>query len=192
MIILSGLFTSRADATQTIDALIERGVAQDAISLVSNDSAGWYDDDSREEAGAEAGAGLGVLAGGAGGLLAGLGMVAIPGIGQFVAAGWLLSTAAGAAAGAIIGGAAGGLVAWLTDHGVDEREAHVFAEGLRRGGTLVTARVRPELTVAAEAVFLKHRVDIAAWRNDLEAGGWTRFDDHVPARIPGSGSAGDL
>jgi hypothetical protein len=178
---LSGLFDTRNDATRAIDELVERGVERSAISLLSNDSAGWYDEDSEEEAGAETGAGLGALAGGAGGLLAGLGMLAIPGIGELVAAGWLLSTAAGAAAGAIIGGAAGGLIAWLTDHGVDERDAHVFAEGLKRGGTLVTADVPDTLVVSAEAIFLKHGVDVAARRDDYHAEGWTRFDDKASA-----------
>jgi len=180
---LSGLFDTRADASQTIEDLIARGVPRADISIISNDSSGWYDEDSQEEAGAETGAGLGAVAGGAGGLLMGLGLLAIPGIGELVAAGWLLSTAAGAAAGAIIGGAAGGMVAWLTDHGIDERDAHVFAEGLKRGGTLVTARVPDALTPAAEAIFLKHGVDIAARRDDLAAEGWTRFDDHVPSNI---------
>jgi hypothetical protein len=180
---LLALFDTRSDAIQAIEDLVARGVSRTDVSTLSNDSSGWYDEDSEEEAGAETGAGLGAVAGGAGGLLAGLGILAIPGIGELVAAGWLLSTAAGAAAGAIIGGAAGGLVAWLMDHGVDERDAHVFAEGLKRGGTLVTARVPDELTVAAEAIFLKHGVDIAARRDDLNAEGWTRFDDHVPSNI---------
>jgi hypothetical protein len=180
---LSGLFDTRSDATQAIDDLIERGIPRHDISIVSKDSGGWYDDDSKEEAGAETGAGIGAIAGGAGGLLAGLGILAIPGIGELVAAGWLLSTAAGAAAGAIVGGATGGVVAWLADHGIDEHDAHVFAEGLRRGGTLVTARVPDELAVAAEAIFLKHSVDIAARRDDLAAEGWTRFDDHVPSHL---------
>ena len=180
---LSGLFDTRVDAIQTIDDLTARGVPRSDISILSNDSSGWYDEDSEEEAGAETGAGLGAVAGGAGGLLMGLGILAVPGIGELVAAGWLLSAAAGAAAGAIIGGAAGGLVAWLMDHGIDERDAHVFAEGLKRGGTLVTARVPDELTVAAEAIFLKHGVDVAARRDDLAAEGLTRFDDHVPSNI---------
>ena len=180
---LSGLFDTRSDATQTIEDLVERGISRSAISILSNDPTGWYDEDSQEEAGAETGAGLGAVAGGAGGVLAGLGILSSPGVGQLVAAGWLLSTAAGAAAGAIIGGAAGGLVAWLMEHGVDERDAHVFAEGLKRGGTLVTARVPDELTVGAEAIFLKHGVDIAARRDDLAAEGWTRFDDHVPSNV---------
>jgi hypothetical protein len=180
---LAGLFDARSDAAETIHDLIERGISRADISLISNDSSGWYDEDSREEAGAETGAGIGALAGGAGGLLAGLGLLAIPGIGELVAAGWLLSTAAGAAAGAIIGGAAGGIVAWLMNHGIDEADAHVFAEGLKRGGTLVTARVPETLAVAAEAIFLKHCVDIGARRDALAAEGWTRFDDHIPSHL---------
>ena len=180
---LSGLFDTRADAMAAIEDLVERGIPRADISILSSDSSGWYDEDSEEEAGAETGAGIGALAGGAGGLLAGLGILAVPGIGELVAAGWLLSTAFGAAAGAIVGGAAGGLVAWLMDNGVDERDAHVFAEGLRRGGTLVTVRVPENRVVAAEATFLKHGVDIAARRDDFEAEGWSRFDDHVPSHL---------
>jgi hypothetical protein len=180
---LAGLFDTRSDATLAVEDLIERGISRSDISIVSKDSGGWYDEDSKEEAGAETGAGIGAIAGGAGGLLAGLGVLAIPGIGELVAAGWLLSAAAGAAAGAIVGGAAGGLVAWLMDHGIDEHDAHVFAEGLKRGGTLVTARVADQFVVAAEAIFLKHSVDIAARRDDLAAEGWTRFDDHVPSHL---------
>lgn len=160
---LTGLFDTRSDATRAVDDLLERGVPPHDVSIISNDSAGWYAEDSREEAGAEAGAGIGALAGGAGGLLAGLGVLAIPGIGELVAVGWLVSALAGATAGAIVGGATGGLVALLTEHDIDERDAHVFAEGLKRGGTLVTARVADELAVAAE--------------------GWTRFDDKVPSTL---------
>ncbi len=178
---LSGLFDTRKDAMLAIEDLVERGVDRAEISILSNDSAGWYDENSEEEAGAEKGAGIGALAGGAGGLLAGLGMLAIPGIGELVAAGWLLSAAAGAAAGAIIGGATGGIVAWLMDNGIDERDANVFAEGLKRGGTLVTAAVPDTLVVAAEAIFLKHGVDTAARRDDYHAEGWSRFDDKASA-----------
>src|SRR5439155_20856442 len=82
------------------------------------------------------GASIGTVVGGGAGLLAGLGMLEIPGIGPVVAAGWLVSTAAGAAAGA----AAGGLIGSLTGAGVSKEHAHIYAEGVRRGGSLVTAR----------------------------------------------------
>ena len=70
-------------------------------------------------------------------MLAGLGLLAIPGLGPVVAAGWLASTALGAA----VGGAAGGLIGALTAAGVSKEDADIYAEGIRRGGTLVTARV---------------------------------------------------
>ena len=89
------------------------------------------------ETGFEQGEGVAPLAG----LLAGLGMLAISGLGPVVAAGWLVSTAALA----VTGGAAGGLIGSLTQHGVDEDEDNAYAEGVRRGGTLVTARVPEEL-----------------------------------------------
>ena len=63
-------------------------------------------------------------------------MLAIPGLGPVVAAGSLVSTLVGAGAGAAIGGLAGS----LAEAGVDERDAHLYAEGVRRGGALVTVR----------------------------------------------------
>jgi uncharacterized protein (TIGR02271 family) len=79
---------------------------------------------------------VGTLAGGGAGLLAGLGMLAIPGLGPVVAAGWLVSTLVGAGAGAAVGGLAGSLIG----AGVEENDAHAYAEGVRRGGALVTVR----------------------------------------------------
>ena len=98
------------------------------------------------------GAGIGAAVGGIGGLLAGLGLIAIPGIGPVVAAGWLAATAAGAAGGALVGAAAGGLVGALTQAGVPENDAHVYAEGIRRGGTLVTAKVDEPLVPTARNI----------------------------------------
>ena len=82
------------------------------------------------------GAAVGGIIGGGAGLLAGLGMLAVPGIGPVVAAGWLVSTLTGAG----LGAAAGGLVGGLTGAGMNEAEATAYAEGVRRGGTLVTVR----------------------------------------------------
>jgi hypothetical protein len=177
---IAGLFDHRDDAMAAIDDLLVRGVPRTDISIIANNAGDWYAEDSETEAGAETGAGLGAIAGGAGGLLAGLGLFTIPGIGPVVGAGWLMTAAAGAATGAILGGAAGGFVAWITGHGVSEGDAHVFAEGLRRGGTLVTIQVDDDLVLAAEAIFLKHSVDVAARRDELAEEGWARFDDHAP------------
>jgi hypothetical protein len=82
-------------------------------------------------------AGIGAALGGAAGLLAGLGVFVLPGIGSVIAAGWLAS----ALAGAVAGGAAGGVEGALIEAGIGEDDAANFAEGVRRGGTLVTTRV---------------------------------------------------
>lgn len=76
-----------------------------------------------------------------------------------------------------VGGAAGGIIGALTESGVPESDAHVYAEGVRRGGTLVTARVADELARSAEQILSQSRsVDLVERRRDYEAGGWTGFD----------------
>ncbi|MBN9054362.1 MAG: hypothetical protein J0H80_11460, partial [Rhizobiales bacterium] len=66
--------------------------------------------------------------------------------------------------------------------------AHVYAEGVRRGGTLVTARVDDGLYAEAEAILRKSNwVDPDARRAAYAEGGWSRFDDTLdpygPAEI---------
>jgi len=178
-----GLFDNHEEAMATIRDLRQRRISPQDISLISNKTEGWYADDSKPEAGAETGAGVGAVLGAFGGLLAGLGIVAIPGIGPVISAGWLLSTIAGSATGAILGGAAGSLVGALSEHGIDNHDAQVYAESLRRGGTLVIVRVEEKLVTAAEAILIRHRVDIAARRDELTAEGWSRFDDSAPESL---------
>ena len=103
--------------------------------------------------------------------------MAIPGLGPVVAAGWLVSTAALAVA----GGAAGGLIGSLTQHGVDEDEANAYAEGVRRGGTLVTARVPEADAGPRRGDHGPHRGQYPRSRAMWERNGWTRFDPKAPA-----------
>src|SRR6201992_4358342 len=144
---ISRLYDRYADAQSAVNGLEAAGVAHSDISIVANNADNWYDSgkkidrdgdgvDDRAE-GAGKGAGIGAGVGGAAGLLAGLGLMAIPGLGPVVAAGWLAATAVGAAAGA----ATGGIVGALTEAGVSKDDAPLYAEGVRRGGTLVSARV---------------------------------------------------
>ncbi len=173
---VTGLFDNYSDATSAVNQLKAAGISDSDISIVSNNADGRYkNDDVAEDAGA--GAGIGAAVGGVGGLLTGLGIMAIPGLGPVVAAGWLAATAAGAVAGAVVGGAAGGLIGALTDSGVDERDAHVYAEGVRRGGTLVTARVDEGRAGEAEAILQRSNwVDLPTRRSAYEGQGWTGFD----------------
>src|SRR3979490_2497619 len=144
---ISRLYNNYTDAQRAVRDLEAAGVPHADISIVANNSDGWYSTDKKVDRdhdgvddraeGAGKGAGVGAGLGGAAGLLAGLGLLAIPGLGPVVAAGWLAATAVGAAAGA----ATGGIVGALAQAGVSEEDAHSYAEGVRRGGTLVSARV---------------------------------------------------
>jgi uncharacterized membrane protein len=67
-------------------------------------------------------------------LAAGAIAVVLPGIGSLIAAGPI----AGAIGGLSMGAAAGGIVGLLRDYGISREEAEFYAEGVRRGGALVT------------------------------------------------------
>ncbi len=125
--------------------------------------------DDRAE-GAGTGAGIGAGVGGAAGLMAGLGLLAIPGVGPVVAAGWLVATAVGAAAGA--GNRRHYRCADPT--GVSEDEANIYAEGIRRGGTLVTARVPDADRARLEATLDRAAVSIADRGAAYRKAGWSR------------------
>jgi hypothetical protein len=184
---ISRLYDRYADAQAAVRGLEAAGVPHSDISIVANNSDSWFSPDKKVDRdgdgvddraeSAEKGAGIGAGLGGAAGLLAGLGLLAIPGLGPVVAAGWLASTALGAAAGA----ATGGVVGALTQAGISKEDAPIFAEGVRRGGTLVSARVpdvdrnRLEAVLNKSAVNLRER--IASWQKS----GWTTFD---PSNMP--------
>jgi len=172
-----GLFDQFRDAQQAVRELVDIGFSRDDISLIANDVAGEYSNSlasADQISGTAAGAGTGAVIGGIGGLLVGLGALAIPGIGPVIAAGPLATTLLGAG----VGAAAGGMIGALIDAGVPEEEAGYYAEGVRRGGTLVSVRAEDEMMIdRAVNVFERHgAVDVkqrvAGWRQS----GWTRYD----------------
>ena len=170
MKIVTAIFETKAQAEDAVRALEDAGITSADVSLIAPNS----ENDSSVTA---EGTGVGAALGGAGGLLAGLGAFAIPGIGPVVGAGWLATTLIGAAA----GGVAGGLVGSLTEAGVEERDAHVYGESLRRGGVLVTARVNDEELDAAAAILGQSgSVDVNERRAEYERTGWSTFDEADP------------
>src|SRR3978361_1464232 len=172
---ISRLYDRYTDAQAAVRSLEAAGVPHSDISIVANNSDNWFGgtkkdrdgdgvDDRAESAGKGAGIGAGV--GGTAGLLAGLGLLAIPGLGPVVAAGWLAANAVGAVAGA----ATGGIVGALTEAGVSEEDAHSYAEGVRRGGTLVSARVADADRARLDGILNESSVNLgdrrAAWQKD--------------------------
>jgi hypothetical protein len=188
--VISKLYPTYDRAQQAVRDLEAAGVKSSDISIVSNNADNWFSNngtpkrvdrdhdgvDDRAE-GAGKGAGVGAAVGGAAGLLAGLGLLAIPGVGPVVAAGWLVATAAGAAA----GGLTGGIVGALTQAGVSDEDAQVYAEGVRRGGTLVTARVDDRNAAQLEATLERSALRTNDLRSTYGKSGWKTFD---PAAKP--------
>lgn len=177
---ITALFDSYDAAARAVAALEDAGIPHADISIISNKVDRHYGDDKKAGAGSVAadGAGLGTLVGGGAGLLASLGVIALPGIGPVLAAGWLTATALGAATGALAGGVAGGLVGSLTRSGISDDDANVYAEGVRRGGTLVSVRCEEGRAVVAEEILHStESVDIAARGAVFRDNGWRQFDD---------------
>lgn len=178
---VSALYDRYDEAAAAVRALEDAGVTAADISLVSNNVDKHYATTvDKETAGdiAADGAGAGSLIGGGAGLLAGLGIIAIPGVGPVVAAGWLAATAVGAAAGAIAGAIGGGIVGGLTRSGVTEEDANLYAEGVRRGGSLVSVRVDEDRVGVVEEILHAHdHVDIAQRRDMFRDNGWRQFDE---------------
>jgi hypothetical protein len=182
---LASLYDTYADAEATVRDLNAAGIADDEISVVASQAAKTVHESNESAPGASAGAAAGAIIGGGGGLLAGLGMLAIPGVGPVVAAGWLVATAVGAVGGAIVGGAGGGLIGAMIGNGVPEQDAHVYAEGVRRGGTLVTVRVNDAQATEAGDILRRHRaVEPGERRRQYNASGWTKFEESAPAYTP--------
>ncbi|HUN50138.1 MAG TPA: hypothetical protein VMU42_03440, partial [Candidatus Sulfotelmatobacter sp.] len=185
---ITTLYDSHQHAVETLDDLLAEGVPPDAISLIANNAENRYQathDAPPLGAGASEGATVGGTVGVAAGLLASLGLLAFPGIGQVVGFGWLAMTAAGAATGVGVGAATGGLIAALTSAGVSEAHANVYAEGVRRGGTLVTARVDEDEAELVEAIMQRHHPVNPDDRGDAyKQTDWTAFDASAAPYTP--------
>ena len=180
-----GLFDNMQDAHSAVSELTNAGFTSDDISIVANNSSGQsanYDADTGSEAGEGAGAGAvgGAVLGGLGGLLVGLGALAIPGVGPVIAAGTLATALGTTAVGAGLGAAAGGLVGALVGAGIPEEDANIYAEGVRRGGALVTVQAATDSDAdrAADILDRYNVVDIDDRGSDYRSSGWSRFDEN--------------
>jgi hypothetical protein len=184
-ITISRMYDDYTTASKVVRDLEAAGLQHRDISIVASNADNWYSKDGRVDRdrdgvddraeGAATGAGVGAAVGGVAGLLAGLGIMAIPGVGPVVAAGWLVATAAGALA----GGATGGIVGALTQAGIGDEDAHVYAEGVRRGGTLVTARVPDGDRTRYETILDRNAVNIRDRGAAYRKSGWKSFDPNA-------------
>ncbi len=86
-----------------------------------------------------------------------------------------------AVVGAAAGGAPDGLVGSLRKAGVSEEHAHVYTEGVRRGGTLVSVRADDDRHERAERVLQTYGgVDATTRGAEYRAGGWACPNSGTP------------
>jgi uncharacterized membrane protein len=168
------------EAQKVLTDLVNAGFDRDDISLVASDAEGRYqnlanrtDVTDVDDVSAGEGALVGGLEGGLIGFALGLGALAIPGIGPVLAFGPLIGGLIGAGTGAVTGG----LVAGLIDMGVDETDAHVYSEAVRRGYVLLSVRAPEGRENEARAILDRYSpVDIDDRANDWRSQGWTGYD----------------
>jgi hypothetical protein len=178
---VSAVYDSYSQAKGAVAEIEKAGVPASDVSLVANKYVSDKYADVTDVSKAGTGAGIGGIVGGGAGLLAGLGMLAIPGLGPVVAVGWLASLAVGAAAGAT----AGGLVGALVSAGTSDDHAHVYSESVRRGGTLVSAKVDDASATRIQTILDHYRpIDPVERGNAYRKEGWNTFDPAAPAYKP--------
>lgn len=172
------LYDDIAVARQVIEDLVNANFERSSISLIINDAHNHYshylskDYVPKEDAvTAGEGARFGSVVGALAGLLIGAAALTIPGVGLAIAAGPVVGALTGILAGAITGGITGALV----KSGVPEDEAPYYAEGIRRGGTLISLKTSD--TLLAEDIMnrngstnIHERINV--WRQE----GWKGFD----------------
>lgn len=188
---LTRVFIDYPAAEAAVQELKSAGLSDGDLSIVASNADGWHkpgssavdpkhdkDRDGKDDRseGAAAGSGVGAVAGGAVGVAAGLGMLAIPGIGPVVAMGWLASLAAGAVA----GGAAGGIIGALVESGTSKENAEIYAEAVRRGGAIVTAKVPDTDEPKYAALLDRTAMDMNQRAATYRAQGWSGYDPTAP------------
>lgn len=185
-----GLFDTFAHAQSAVNDLISAGFNRDDISVVANNATGEFgthdgshDGVNVSQAGGDLvkGAVKGGMYGGLTALAATVALALVPGIGPIAAIGPLSAFLGGAALGATAGGILGG----LTGLGVPEHEAGYYAEGIRRGGTLVTVHADDARASEATSILNRHNpVDMDSRAEYYKSTGFTKYDESLPAYTP--------
>ena len=161
---------------RAVEMLQEQGFDKRAIGVIGHEEVLRRQLAGRQHAMAEdasAGAISGATVGGILDALAGLGTLAIPGIGTVLAVGTLAAALGGAAAGAVVGAVTGALIGALVGAGVPKEDVQFYAEGMRRGGVLVTLQIENERTLEALKTLRKARmVDVEQRRDEWRREGW--------------------
>jgi len=172
---IAGFFRTRSEGEKAREAHHQAGYTDEVIGFLAGDIRGHetpaigpalHDEGSSEEAGTDA------FVGGVIGLAAGLFAVLLPGFGWLVAAGPLV----GAFGGMTAGVAVGGIYGILKDLTISDEEAEFYAEGVKRGGALITVHgVSEDREKAARKIMDENgAIAVEQLADELRRSGWDR------------------
>jgi len=169
---ITGFFRTPGEGDAAQAALLAAGYPREEVSFVAGDTRGHETPalGPVESVGAESEAARDAWIGGAVGLAAGMIAVVLPGIGALIAAGPI----AGAIGGLGVGAAAGGVFGLLKEHGITEEQAEFYAEGVKRGGALVTVHGLSEAQAKEARKILDQNgaIEVESLADEWRAGGW--------------------
>lgn len=170
------LFDTREQAEAALAELEAAGLEHGQLGMVTPEKVLLKHAHHSEAAeGLVEGVKVGGLTGAGAGLVASLGFLVVPGLGPVFAAGWLAFTAVGAVMGVAAGAATCGILGLMADAGHSDEEAQVYAEGVRRGGVLLSAKPHNAAQARlAEGIMIRHGgVDAATRAIVYKEEGWT-------------------
>lgn len=152
---LIAVYENHDDAAEAIHTLLKEGVSKEDISVLGKGEGGEPKDDfelEKENEDIAYWGKQGAFWGALWGFLMGAFFFWIPGFGPLVATGPVIASLAGALGGAAVVGSATALVAWLMDLGIEEVEAHRYADLLKEGHTLVIVHGQDAIDKAKPAL----------------------------------------
>jgi hypothetical protein len=185
---LVALYHSFDKAQKAVEELVRNGISRDSISIVASDATGEFAKEysplatnADDAVTAGQGAAFGAASGGIMGVLAGLGVLALPGIGPVLAAGPLVAALTGGIVGAAAGASTGGIVAALVHtNKITQDEAEIYAEGVRRGDTLLSVEAEDNVVMKVREVLDRYNpVDIRTRAEEFRSTGWKAFDTNA-------------
>lgn len=178
---LCALYPTQVDSENAVASLEKAGFSRDSISVITHRGSHLEAGVQVDELNASGGVGAGAVGGVVGGILATLGLAAIPGVGWVLAAGPLASIAAAGGIAGATGLVGGGIAGALTKNGVSKEHSGIYAEAVRRGGTLVALTVQEDEVDAATAQLGRHNpIDLDASAERWRSNGWAAYDANAP------------
>ena len=134
------VYDNHDDAAEAIHTLLKAGISKEDISVVGKGEGGEPKDEfvlEKEKEDVAYWGKEGAFWGAVWGFLIGALFLWVPGFGPLVASGPIIASLAGALGGAAVVGSTTALVVWFMDLGIEEIEAHRYADMLKEGKTLI-------------------------------------------------------